>query len=102
MHGIGGSIAKDHRIRIILSLLLLLLVSLSARAQTPPENQNPQTSAGAKQTTEYTLPPDKLRQSEALYRLDMKFAVLGTLYSWLVLLAVLRWGMAARFRDWAE
>lgn len=56
----------------------------------------------AKPTIEYTLPPDKLRQSEALYKLGLRFEVLGPLYSWLVLLLVLRWGLAARYRDWAQ
>lgn len=74
----------------------------SAGAQSAPEGKNSQANVAAKQLINYSLPPDKLRQSEALYKLDMRFAVLGTLYGWLILLAILRGGIAARYRDWAE
>ena len=56
----------------------------------------------AKQTTEYTLPPDKLRQAEGLYNLEIKLGIFGLIYSWAVLLALLYWGIAARYRNWAE
>ncbi|HEY6249602.1 MAG TPA: M48 family metallopeptidase [Candidatus Angelobacter sp.] len=86
----------------ILGCILLLSLCISAGAQNAPENKAGQTAVAATPTITYTLPPDKLRQSEALYKLDMKFLVLGTLYSWLILLVVLRWGIAARYRNWAE
>jgi Zn-dependent protease with chaperone function len=53
-------------------------------------------------TTTYTLPPDKLAKSKALYELGGRLRILGTIYSFLVLLGVLYSGIAARFRNLAE
>jgi Zn-dependent protease with chaperone function len=64
----------------------------SAAAQTTP----------APQTTQYTLPPDKLAKSKALYDLRGKLRIVDTAYSLLVLLALLYFGVAAKYRDWAE
>lgn len=83
-------------------LFAVLLLFNSAHAQNAPNNGNQHTAAATGTSVAYTLPPDKLRQSEALYKLDMKFAIFGTLYSWLILWIVLRWGIAARYRDWAQ
>jgi STE24 endopeptidase len=59
-------------------------------------------STPAAQTTEYTLPPDKLAKSKALYDLRGKLRIIDTAYSLLVLLALLALGIAAKYRDWAE
>ena len=56
----------------------------------------------ATQTTQYTLPPDKLAKSKALYDLRGKLRIIDTAYSLLVLLALLALGIAAKYRDWAE
>ena len=53
-------------------------------------------------TTAYTLPPDKLEKSKALYDLRGKLRIIGTVWSFVVLLAVLYLGIAAKYRDWAE
>jgi Zn-dependent protease with chaperone function len=52
--------------------------------------------------TAYTLPPDKLEKSKALYTLSVGLRIVDSIYSFLVLLALLLFGIAARFRDWAE
>jgi Zn-dependent protease with chaperone function len=54
------------------------------------------------QTTEYTLPPDKLAKSTALYNLRGKLRIFDAIYGLLVLLALLYFGVAAKFRDIAE
>lgn len=54
------------------------------------------------QTSVYTLPPDKLAKSKALYDLRGKLRIIDTAYSLLVLLALLALGIAAKYRDWAE
>lgn len=82
--------------------LLVLLLCLPAAAQTAPPEKSGQQTVSTQQTTAYTLPPDKLEKAEALYRLGHKFEIISPLYSWLVLLAVLSWGIGARYRDWAE
>ncbi|HLJ30014.1 MAG TPA: M48 family metallopeptidase [Candidatus Angelobacter sp.] len=83
-------------------LVLLFLLCLPAGGQNAPTPTTEQPAVSGRQTTAYTLPPDKLRQSEALYKLDQKFLIFGTLYSWLVLVVVLYSGLGARYRDWAE
>jgi STE24 endopeptidase len=59
-------------------------------------------SAPATETTEYKLPPDKLAKATALYKLRGKLRIFETVYSLLVLLAILALGVSARYRDWAE
>src|SRR5579863_2490334 len=84
------------------SLLILILLCLPAGAQNAPEPSPGQSVVTAQQSAQYTLPPDKLRKSEALYNLDQKLAIFTTLYSWLVLLLILSTGLGAKYRDWAE
>jgi STE24 endopeptidase len=59
-------------------------------------------SAPATQTTQYTLPPDKLAKSKALYDLRGKLRIIDTVYGLLILLGFLYFGVAARYRDIAE
>jgi STE24 endopeptidase len=87
---------------LVKNLLLALVLCVPSAAQSPSEQKSAEKAETAKPTTEYTLPPAKLRQAEALYKLDLRLAIFGLLYSWLALVAVLSWGMAARYRDWAE
>jgi Zn-dependent protease with chaperone function len=59
-------------------------------------------SAPAMQTAQYTLPPDKLAKSKAIYDLRGKLRIIDTVYGLLILLGLLYLGVAARYRDWAE
>jgi STE24 endopeptidase len=94
-----------------LSSLVLLVLCLgvaphSASAQTPaaaaPAATTATASPAATQTTEYTLPPDKLAKSKALYELRGKLRIIDTAYSLIILLVILSLGIAAKYRDWAE
>ncbi len=91
---------------VALSLLCLLLPLSSAFAQAPapaPATVAAQSAAAqGTPTTEYTLPPDKLAKAKALYDLRIKLLIIGTIYSFVVLLAILYFGVMARYRDWAE
>ena len=90
--------------------LLVLCLGISSQktiAQTaaaPSASATPAAaqSAPATQTTQYTLPPDKLAKSKALYDLRGKLRIIDTVYSLLVLLAILYLGIAAKYRDWAR
>jgi STE24 endopeptidase len=91
--------------------LLALCVGISSHkafAQTPAASPSASAtpaaiqSALASQTTQYTLPPDKLAKSKALYELRGKLRIIDTAYSLIVLLAILSLGVAAKYRDWAE
>ena len=85
-------------------LFCLKVVALQAPAQTvsptPAPTQSVSTTSGP--TTVYTLPPDKLEKSKALYDVRVKMRFIGTVWSFVVLLAILYLGIAAKYRDWAE
>jgi Zn-dependent protease with chaperone function len=89
---------------VVLLALCLSAIPQKALAQTPAASSSPAAaqSAPQTQTTEYTLPPDKLAKSKALYDLRGKLRIIDTAYSLLVLLALLALGIAAKYRDWAE
>jgi STE24 endopeptidase len=89
---------------LFLLALFFSLVPHKAGAQTPAASpaadaaqSTPQT-----QTTEYTLPSDKLAKATALYKLRGKLRIADTIYGVLILLGLLYLGVAARFRDVAE
>ena len=94
--------------RLLGSLLLLVLglsfLSQKAMAQAPAASPSPAAAqnAPATQTTQYTLPPDKLAKSTALYNLRSKLRIFDTLYGLAILLGLLYLGIAARYRDIAE
>ena len=71
---------------------------------TPTPSQPAVTSASspATQTSVYTLPPDKLAKSKALYDLRGTLRIIGTVWSFVVLIGLLYLGVVARYRDWAE
>ena len=89
---------------LALLLFLITMVPRTAHPQTAGNTQTPSTApiAPLTPTTGYTLPPDKLRTATALYRLRGKVRVIGAVYAPMVLLAILFFGVATRYRDWAE
>lgn len=101
---------------LLLFSLCLTFLPQQALAQAPkgsPAKPSPATSAPdassaqaattpTTQTTQYTLPPDKLAKSRALYDLRGKLLIVDTLYGLLVLLGVLYFGVAAKYRNLAE
>lgn len=88
--------------------LLVLCIGISSQktaARTAASSGETPAAVQAKpatQTVQYTLPPDKLAKSKALYDLRTKLLFIGTGYSLLVLVALLALGIAAKYRDWAE
>jgi Zn-dependent protease with chaperone function len=91
--------------------LLALCIGISshsalaqASAATPAAPTTPAAvqSAPPTQTTQYTLPPDKLAKSKALYNLRGKLRIIDTLYGLAILLALLYLGVAAKYRAIAE
>jgi Zn-dependent protease with chaperone function len=91
-------------VALLLVAICLTLLPKGAAAQSPAASASPaaEQKAPATQTTEYTLPPDKLAKSKALYELGGKLRIIDTVYSLLVLLGLLYFGIAAQYRDWAE
>jgi len=52
--------------------------------------------------TSYSLPPDKLGTSYALYEIRGWLLVISTIYSFAILIAFIRWCWAMKLRNWAE
>src|SRR5689334_6915744 len=92
--------------KLLISLVLLSLcfslVPQKAEAQQAPVQTSSLAATPATQTTQYTLPPDKLAKSKALYDLRGKLRIIDTVWSFVVLLGILYLGIGARYRDWAE
>lgn len=87
--------------------LLALCIGISSHKAIAQASAAPATPAATQtkpgtQTSEYTLPPDKLAKSKALYDLRGKLRIIDTVYGLLILLGLLYFGVAARYRDWAE
>src|SRR5439155_5097046 len=61
-----------------------------------------QSESHAPPVTSYTLPPEKLVQAKALYILRGRLRIVDSALSLLILLGILYFGVAARYRDWAE
>ncbi len=93
--------------KLLVSLVLLVLcfsfVSQKTLAQTPDVSSLSVTAQpSATVTTEYKLPPDKLAKAKALYDLRGKLLIIDPFYGFILLLAILYLGVAAKFRHWAE
>jgi len=89
---------------VTLLVLALSFLPQKAHPQAASASPSPTTaqSAPQAQTTEYTLPPDKLAKAKALYDLRGRLRIVDTLFSLLVLLAILYLGIGAAYRNGAE
>jgi STE24 endopeptidase len=87
-------------------VIAICLMMMPQSAHTQPNTSLPSASnvqnASGTQTTRYTLPPDKLAKSKALYDLRGKLRIIDTAYGLLILLGLLYLGIAAKYRDIAE
>lgn len=66
--------------------------------QTPAFPSGPE----VKNVTQYTLPPALDRKAHHLGQISFWGTLIGALYSWLILLLILYWRLAPKYRDWAE
>jgi STE24 endopeptidase len=105
--------------RLFLLLAVALLFGFAAYAQQPaqappeeapaaaaqqpaPEAAAPATTEEKKPVTEFTLPPEKYEKAIAFSRAKYQLYFIDFIYGLIVLLAVLAWRVAPKFRDWAE
>lgn len=83
------------RLLLIAALCLIAGQTVISSAQPPP----PKTQREVKT---YTLPPDKLAKAIDYAAARHRLYFIGVAYGILVLLRLLAWRVAPRFRDWAE
>jgi STE24 endopeptidase len=90
---------------VVVALLLTGAAAPPRAAPLPRANAlraDVQSAAPAPSVTSYTLPPETLAKAEALYRTRMAMLVVGTLYGFAALGALLFLRVAPRVRDLAE
>jgi STE24 endopeptidase len=68
----------------------------ASSASTSPEAQTP------RHVTAYTLPPDLYKKAHDKSQIDFRLQLIGFIYGLIVLWIILRWKLAAKYRDWAE
>src|ERR1700733_432395 len=82
---------RDARFCIFLTLILAPSRILAQPPPPPPQSGQ-----------EYTLPPDKLQKAVEYAHARNWLHFVGEFYEIAALVAILTFGVAARFRDWAE
>jgi STE24 endopeptidase len=98
----SSSSLKRVRIACLPALIFASLAGSSAWAAQPPQiSDTAQVQAATAPVTHYTLPPEKYRQAVALAHTGHVVYFADFAWSLLVLLFILRAGLAAKFRDWA-
>ncbi|MGB7584815.1 MAG: M48 family metallopeptidase [Terriglobales bacterium] len=67
-----------------------------------PSASHPTAAEPGKTITAYTLPPELYKKAHERNRIHFHLALIGFVYGLLVLWLILRWQLAAKYRDWAE
>jgi STE24 endopeptidase len=101
---IASRLSGASSLALALGLLLAVAGGASASARTQPDRDRVENSTAepAVPVTQYTLSPDKLAKSCALYEIRGWLMVISTLYSFAILIGFVRYRWAAKLRDWAE
>jgi hypothetical protein len=86
-----------------LTMLFALIISATLPAHSQQSSANDTQSAGtSSKIVDYTLPPDKLQKSHALYIQTTRLQILDTIYGFLVLLGLLYAGTVAKSAVWPK
>ena len=84
-------------------LVVVFAVCILLPGQDQPPVSTPQLPAASGKTiTAYTLPPDLYKKAHERNRIYFHLALIGFVYGLAVLWLLLRWKLAAKYRDWAE
>jgi STE24 endopeptidase len=102
--------ATSRSLRILLFFAIAILTAIpaarasivQAAAPAAPDTTITAPPPTAAPVTAYTLPPDLHRKAHLLGQIAFWGQLVGFAYSVIVLLLILRWNWAARFRGWAE
>jgi STE24 endopeptidase len=92
--------------KLIVALLVSILMPLASAQPPPPANQNsPQQRAQQTERAQskgYTLPPEKYEKAVAFSRAKYRLHFVDFAYGIVILLLLLSWRVAPKYRDWAE
>lgn len=86
----------------LLLILAFLLVASPAPAQTPSAPAPAAAASAPEAPRQYSLPPDKLKQAIEYAQARYWLHFTGEIWGIVVLLAIVAFGISAKFRDWAE
>ena len=88
----------------VLPLLLGQVQPPAASTSQPPTASATDTrpTTSEKKITAYTLPPDLYKKAHDRSRIHFHLALIGFVYGMVILWLILRWKLAAKYRDWAE
>lgn len=81
---------------------VLIMVFAVCALQWLPAQDRPAPAVSGKTITAYTLPPELYQKAHERNRIHFRLALIGFVYGLAVLWLILRWKMAAKYRDWAE
>src|SRR5581483_3563867 len=106
----GESSARDQSVSLICArlltstVLLAALFGVPAQAQASPKQQTSCDSipTAPSSISRYTLPPEKLAKSLALYRTREWLIVVSSIYTLAILLAFIVSGWSVTLRNWAQ
>ena len=94
---------KGYRYAVLVGLFAVcVLPSLRGQDQAPTASTSQGQAVSEKRITAYTLPPDLYKKAHERNRIHFHLALIGFVYGLLVLWLILRWKLAAKYRDWAE
>ncbi len=97
---------KMARLTPLCFLFLLFAHCTFSQGQTAPMPASAQVpnSSGSNQhiILDYSPPPENARRAETYSAAHYHHYFVNTLYGWLVLLVLLHWRVAPKYRDWAE
>jgi STE24 endopeptidase len=72
-----------------------------SRSTTPPTT-SPLPSQSSERITAYHLPPDLHEKAHRRNRIHFRLNLIGTVYGIVLLLLILQWKLAPKFRNWSE
>ena len=87
---------------LVAAFALCIFKLLPGQDQSPAASGQLAATAPARTVTAYTLPPDLYKKAHERNRIHFHLALIGFVYGLLVLWLILRWKLAAKYRDWAE
>jgi STE24 endopeptidase len=87
------------RLLVIAAVCIAAGAAIACAAQSPPPQAKPETKPEVKT---YTLPPDKLAKAIQYAAARNRLHFISVAYGILVLIGLLAWHVAPRFRNWAE
>jgi STE24 endopeptidase len=93
---------KRFRYAVLVGVFTVCMLQWLPGQDQPASNSQPTAASSAKTITAYTLPADLYHKAHDRSRINFHLALIGFAYGLVVLWLILRWKLAAKYRDWAE